>query len=250
MNKLSVATPINNYVLIKLESNDSIKLDSGLVILMPPPSKQQNEENFKPLRGSVVSLPEKLVFKQGDHTSLKWKTEMELCVGDNVILKRPALSMALSKENGSYFIEDGNVFVYIKYDEIIVGKRGEEVVILNGYVIIEPEVIAYNTPLVIPEMAKKDSRMFGIVRFIGKPNQEYHITKNSKSEDIATTDEVFWGRKENGEFKIDAVELQPGDKVQFAPSTAIPLEQELFQTLAGRNQKLYRMQRFNILTKI
>lgn len=242
--------PISNYCLIKLESNDSIALNNGCVLYMPRESQQLNGETHKPLRGEVVGLPKRLYFKQGDHTGMKWRTELELEIGDKVILRRPAVSMALSPDRGSYFVEGEDIFIYMKYYEIVLGKRGEDVIVLNGFIIVEPLTVGYSTTLIVPDSARTISKRFGTVRFIGKPNQEYHNTKNSKSEAVIVTDEVFWARKENGEFKIDAVELQVGDRVQFKASSAIPVEQELFKTLMGRYTLLYRMQRFNIQAKL
>lgn len=286
--KLSDTIPHINQVLIKLESNESIKLEDGNVIYMPPESKQLIPEEFKPLRGEVIGVPSKLYFKNGDHTGLKWRTEMELQIGDRVIMKRPALSMALSKDQGSWFEENGEVYIYLRYDEIIIAIRKrirrtfwtgilpngatqvndkdfekhlkehnenpenhyEEKIVLNSFVIVSPLQLEYNTHLIVPDVAKKDSMYFGTVKYIGSPNQEYHVTKNSKNEDVVLSDEIIWVRKEDEQLKIDVVELQVGDLIQFPKSSAIPIEPELFRTLGAKDEKLYRMQRFNIICKL
>lgn len=248
--KLKDYKPGINQVLIKLESNESIKLEDGKVIYMPPESKQINPEEFRPLRGEVIGVPSKLYFKNGDHTGLKWRTEMELQIGDRVIMKRPALSMALSKDQGSWFEENGEVCIFLRYDEVIIAIRGEEKIVLNSFVIVSPLQLKYNTHLIVPDVAKKDSMYFGTVKYIGSPNQEYHVTKNSKHEDVVLSDEIIWVRNEDEQLKIDVVELQVGDLVQFPKSSAIPIEPELFRTLGGKEEKLYRMQRFNIICKL
>jgi hypothetical protein len=247
---LTLAKPMNNYCVIKLESNDSITLDSGVVFFIPPPSQQENREEHKPLRGEVVGLPDELTFVQGNHNYMPWVTKMELEIGDKVIVRRPALSMALSKDQGSFFVEGEDIYIYLKYNEIVVAKRGEEVIVLNGYIIVEPIVEAPTTFLIVPDSAKKTSMSQGIIRYIGSPNKEYHVTKNGKSEDVFQSDDVPWARMENGEMKIDLVDLQVGDKIQFKSSSAVKLEQDLHRTLAGRNTILYRMQRHNIQAKL
>ncbi len=75
--------PLTNQVLIKMESNDSIEVEGGHKIYMPPKEKQQNDQEFVPLRGEVVAVPERLYFKQNDHSGLKWRTEMECKSGQD-----------------------------------------------------------------------------------------------------------------------------------------------------------------------
>jgi hypothetical protein len=246
---LGLGRPINNYVVLKMEPNETITMPSGVKFFLPPPSLQENKEVYKPLRGQVVSVPE-LRFVQGDRSTMDWKTDMELEVGDNVIVRRPALSMALGKDHPSYYVENGELFIYLKYQEIVVAKRGDHIIVLNGYCIIEPLIDAPKTSLHVPDMAKKNSRKFGIIRYLGKPNQEYHISKNSREEEIIPNDDVYWARKENGEIKIDIAELEVGDKVMFKESSAIPLEPDILRTIGTINTPLYRVQRPNIQAKL
>lgn len=294
---LTIAKPKNNWVLVRLEQNDKIFLDNGVVLFMPPASQQNNSQENLAIRGEVIAVPPALDFVQGDRSKMMWRTEMELQVGDKVILKRPAVAMALGPDFPSFFTEGEQIYIYIKYQECVVairkkwdkikfvdknvydspkvsgyvlvdemgmnpnidkgwkpeplqGSPDEEIIVLNGFCIVEPISIGYKTNLVVPESAKKISQKLGIVRFVGKPNQEYHKTRNAKMEDDTPIDEVFWVRKEGEEIKIDKCELEPGDMIQFKESTAIMLEPGITKTLLGKDVPLYRMQRINIKAKI
>lgn len=250
---LSKGICINNYVLLKMEPNETITMPSGVKFFLPPPSAQENKEVYKPLRGEVISVPT-LKFKQGDRSTMDWRTDMELEVGDKVIVRRPALSVAIGEDHPSYYVENGELFIYLKYQEIVVATRlvdgKNKIIVLNGYCLIEPIIESAKTFLYVPDSAKKQSKKFGIIKYLGKPNQEYHKSKNSAEQEIIPTDEVPWVRKENGEIKIDIAELQVGDKVMYKESSAIPLEPDMLRSLGDRNTTLYRVQRINILAKL
>lgn len=246
---LTLGNPINNFVILKMEPNETITMPSGVKFFLPPPSAQENKEVYKPLRGEVISVPT-LKFKQGDRSTMDWRTDMELEVGDKVIVRRPALSMAIGNDHPSFYVENGELFIYLKYQEIVVATRGDKIIVLNGFCLIEPIIESEKTFLYVPDTAKKQSKKFGIIKYLGKPNQEYHISKNSAEQEIIPTDEVPWVRKEDGELKIDIAELQVGDKVMYKESSAIPLEPDMLRSLGDRSTPLYRVQRINILAKL
>jgi len=228
---LKSATPISNFVLIKLYKNDTVKFASGVEFIIPPFANNDSERT--PLRGEVIMTPDQLTFKQGNHALMPWKCEMELLKGDDVIVKRPALEMALSKDNGSYFEENGDIYCYLKYSELVLAIRGEEIIMLNGMVLVSPiDEELPQTNIAGFEQSKKESTQYGIIAHIGKPNQEYHNTKDSRGNEIITEDDP---------------NLKVGDKILFSKAGNIKLEQELHQSLG---KKYWRMPRTKILAVI
>lgn len=242
---------LNNYVLIKLYSTDKIKTKSGLEFIAPLPRFQNNEEEYKPLRGEVVKVPERLIFIQGNHAQMPWDCDMELQVGDDVIIKRPALSMALGNDHPSFYIENGDLFVLIKYNELVCAIRNKQIIMLNGFLLVEPiekELAKTEIPgFEYAQQEKKNSSLYGTIAHIGKPNREYHITKDAKGQDVFTPTKYPWIRTENGEVKMDMVDLKVGDKIQFAKAGDIKVEQDLFQILP---KPYFRMPRTKVIAVV
>lgn len=229
---LTKGKPISNYVTIRLKQNDKYRTENGVEIFTPTQSKINNEEEIKPVRGEVIAVPDKLTFIQGDWSNMPWKCEMELQVGDDVIIKRPALSMAISDANSSYFVENDELFVYIKYNELVCAIRGEEIIMLNSMLLVEPEEVELKTTIENFQQEKKTSSCYGRIAHVGKPNLEYHNTKDARGNDVITE---------------DYPNLKVGDRVLFAKAGDIIAETEIFRTL---DKKYWRMPRTKILAVI
>lgn len=113
-----------------------------------------------------------------------------------------------------------------------------DIIPLNGYCIIEPvgneeyeelEKKFSELGLRMPElMRRKHSIKYGIVKYIGKPNEEYWW--NGKT--VRDTDE--------------GCDIKVGDKIVMRKSSDIPLEYEHHASLEGR-KKFFRVQRRYII---
>ena len=89
----------------------------------------------------VVRVPKKLEFSSTfiSKNVLPWETKMELQPGDKAWV-RP-LSVIGSEFTELIKIttrEDKQVYFLLSYEDFFVAKRGEEVICLNGYVLIQP----------------------------------------------------------------------------------------------------------------
>ena len=182
--------PLNNWVLIKPNrGEDEIVLNKG----------EHNEMKFyidfrfdptkhAPTVGEVVRVPEKLYYSRSNSNSTEWLTDMELREGDTVLYSYLSASIALGMEQNTYghtyedkrivTVEgDDNIYILVKYDKIYVAKRNEDVIPVNGYMLIEPlERKSIDTFLHLPDIVKeanKDSSMYGVVRYKGSRIEEY-----------------------------------------------------------------------------
>ena len=217
--------PYNN-VLVKMDrDNDELLLSNGdklkLVTAWEPYMHAVTS-------GIVLAVPEKLIFDPINHNTLMFKVPMELQVGDRVIFDYKAEAQ-VKKEYEP--IEGGYP---IRYDAIHLAIRGEEIIPVNGYVILEAcestedeqikNIIKAGLDLTQEIMSTK-SKQFGIVRYLGSPVLQY-----------AQLD------VELGE-ENDILEV--GQKVHFDSNYAVPLQYDLHQII-DKGKTLYRVRRKNI----
>lgn len=235
--------PINNWVVIQPNRGaDEIVLNKGTKDEMKfYVDFAYNPNKHVPVVGTAVKVPEKINYcnnkrKPGFFNSLQWKTEMELREGDTVFYNYLAGSTALGLEQNNYgqnytdkrviTVEgDSNIYIMVKYDRVYVAKRKDDVIPVNGFMLVEPMDKQYfETFLHIPEMVKntnKKSSTYGIVRYKGSRLEEYH-------------DRPMYKDPSNSELKV-------GDLVALNDVSDIPLEWDLHSEFEG-NKTFYRVQ--------
>ncbi len=126
--------------------------------------------------GRVVKLPEKLYYNEEDiHNSFPWDTDIELEVGDM------AWWNFIETLNTNEIQIGNKVLRFIPYQDCYCAKRqdkllGEQVIMLNGYVLLEPIPLARLSELdhISQDKFYNDR---GIVRYIGNANRAY-VNKN------------------------------------------------------------------------
>jgi hypothetical protein len=212
-----------NNVLIKFDeepeeievSGVSLKIDTSF-----------NKMQHQVTTGTVMALPQRLYFDRTNVVkSVEYDVDMELQVGDRVIMSY--LSYGEAIKNAS--IDDCH---YVRYDEIHVILRGDQVIPINGLVLIEPinmtesnEVKEVSKFLILPDYVKvQKSETRGIVRYKGKPVKRYLLDR---------FDTIY-------ESEDD---VQVGDYVYFSPNYAVPLQYDMHKSLP---MTLYRMRRKDI----
>ena len=212
-----------DYVLV-----EPIETDAGFYI-----DKDYEKNKHAPVLGKVVALPEKLRFKGRElaqkiackfrprraraeilhinATTLEYDTQMELEVGDVVIMGFLSHSNAMDNK----FTYGNNILV--RYDDLILAKRDGEILPLNGRVIVRPIYEPQDVFLGHTRSATK-----GEVIAIGRPLGGYqYYPKHIEEDDILV-----------------------GDIVSFRKTAAIPIEFGIYQTLG---EELYYMNRLNVL---
>jgi co-chaperonin GroES (HSP10) len=214
--------PLANYVLVKpAMGNSKLELPSGVVLFL---DTSYDENKHAETRGTVVRTPMKLTFDKKDpHHTMDWKTEIELQEGDDIIYHY--LSAANAVGDGEYIDCEGEIYFLIRYDQIFVAKRGEDVIPVNGFILVEPmaEDVKLNHGLILPDYLKerKDSKK-GIVKYIGSCNQAYLPDA--------------WANV------VDQDNIRPGDLVVYDPHCDIPLQYDLHANFEGK-KTFWRIQR-------
>lgn len=161
--------------------------------------------------------------------SVEFDTDMEVRVGDDVVFRYI---------NRIACVEDEQVFgrdelgsrgaLLISYDELYMALRGDERILLNGWILVEP--VEYSEAELIEmgggfEKAMKSLEKpgVGIVREVGMPNYGY-----------------LDGTEEGPDVK-------PGMEILFRHSNAVPIEFKYHKELNEGKYAFYRMQRKDIL---
>lgn len=212
-----------NYVLIEpSRGNDEIILPSGLKLYIDITFEK---EKHAVTTGTIIKTPKYLVFnRKRAAVSVEFDVDMTLLPGDKVFFHYLVSENCI--KDGRYYEVDGRIYFMVKYDRIFCAKRGDEVVMVNGWVLVEPvEEDVYKTNLILPEYLKKQvSQKEGIVKYVGPAVRSYffepEIVENDK-------------------------DAKPGDRILFSPNSDIPLEYDLHASFEGK-KKYFRMQRKDI----
>jgi co-chaperonin GroES (HSP10) len=114
---------------------------------------------------------------------MSWKTNMAVQVGDEVWFN------FISSTHSNGFDIDGEMYLFIPYADCFVAKRGEEVICLNGYILLSEIKKEDKSFLYLAETDKIDLHR-GKVRFVGEPNSQYKVDSFSDDIDIAEGDMV------------------------------------------------------------
>ena len=154
-----------------------IELGEGKIKIDPTYERGHHQ----PVRGKVVAVPHRL--RYGDSVMLDWDTDMELQVGDEIVVNYNEIHNALRSFRRSYFILNGKRIIAVRYDKINAGKRDGKIIPVNGYVYVEPIPPTALDPLENPYLKQNArDRVWGVVRYVGKRNRAYFHTDEYKDD--------------------------------------------------------------------
>lgn len=182
----------SNVVLVRMPEQQDIVSSSGLILNFNPDIQYaegsgSHRADCAQTWGWVVKTPPRLFFNVfSPDLSMPWDTEMEILPGDKVWFNHIASLNSLNIET------EKGIYKFVPYDDLIVAIRDNEVIPLNGNILLEE--------------VKKEKASFldfredidyhrGIVRYAGKPNKAY-------LSDV-----------------MDMTDVQPGDMITFTPNT-------------------------------
>ena len=253
--------PINNFVLLKVKAdNAKIKLQGGQILFLDTTYQQERHSN---VICEVVSVPDRLIYglssEKNDKTqqrlpkphSMDWKCDMDLQVGDEVIIHYMAYVNAFGEDKRAFILDEQEYF-FCPYSMIYLAKRrwtkteedvfwkvnttaptkeqkeelsividGDKiynVIMLNGYTLVQPVEKALTSKyLELPEHLTQTNKKKVRICYTGKPNQEYL----------------------NGIYYD--VKVKPGDVCIVDKSIDVPLEADDHKTFNG-DEPYWRLQ--------
>jgi len=220
--ELSKLKPMNNMVLISpLEDRSTHKIADIELKL----ETELTETAFQYINviNKVVAVPDKIKFGVGFS---EWKTEMELKVGDVVVVNRMPIQFAINDKN--YIECEGIRYFWIKYSDIyckiptwhdwdsdtdIIIKRKYSPI--NGYILAEPimETEGWGEYKV-----EKESQKSAIVKYVGTPNTE-HLSR--------------FKPESQSDYEPMDMPCQVNDVIFFKKYANVHLEEGIKQTLGG-----------------
>ncbi len=227
---------LNNFCLIKLDpENTSIKLRNGFELYVD--NSFEPEKNAT-VTGEVFGLPSHLKYSGKPNLDMPWLCDMELQMHDKVILYYLSVVNALNPRNKRYILEGEDKYIFVSYDNVYAIVRGEQVIPINGFCLIEPiedpaithereRMKALGMELVTMGRKISNQVTYGKIKYLGNPNRAYV--------------EDFHSDK--------GVDVAVGDVVVIRKTADIPLQYELHAKI-NDGVKLFRVQRKNILAKM
>ena len=220
---------IPNRVIVKLtRKEDELDLGNGNKIFIDPSFAR---EMHAPTVGIVVNFSEKL-----NPSLMRWKTTCELKLNDYVVFSYESSLHALGDDDSRALMDENkDLYVILDYEDLFVAKRGTKIIPLNGYVLCSPIPVEHKTSLVVPSSLKKmRSDKFVKIAHLGLRNEEYYNGDGSIREDLY--DPMWVGKV--------------GDTVLISKNCDLTVEYELHQSLSGRKETFFRVQRCYIKANI
>ena len=221
-----------NNVMIELDSeNDHIKMKTGGEIYL---DTSYEPDKHVTVTGTVRAIPTSLRFDPENPSYMPWDTDMEIKIGDRVIIHYLAVMNCFRPEMKKYWVQDGKRLVFIQYRSIFCLIREDVIIPINGYCLVEPIPDRYieslkeradTAGLILAGMNEKNNKrvVYGRVAYISIPNKRYF-------------DSIYTDK---------GVDISPGDEVVMRKISDLPTEYEFHAKLDG-GRKFYRVQRCDI----
>ena len=130
---------MNNMVLVKPRiQNDRVICDSGVELFIDTTYEAEKHTNVV---CDVIRVPNQLIFsrKYGNYVTMPHDVDMEVLPGDIAYCDYLAVQNAITnKFDGKGFIENGEIYILIHYQNIFMVLRDDFPIMCNGYVLVEP----------------------------------------------------------------------------------------------------------------
>lgn len=177
-----------NKVIVEYDSKQTEKTPSGLYA----PIGALNHEtaaNFVPRIGKVFKLPKMLYYDKKDMAnSMRWKTEIELEIGDTVWMNHvTALDFQFQFEGKNYKL--------INYEDIVCAKRNGKVIMINGYILCKP---VFEKKKVLMFEKEEEILTHAVVEYIGKHIEQYQDPRRYETDSIKVGDRIIFDKKALG----------------------------------------------------
>ena len=185
LSKIKLGT---NLTLVHVQSNEGRKTKGGIIVgfnldVVYGEGTGSHAADVAEVHGRMVKCCDKLLFDKGDPYTMGWETSIQVQEGDEVWFNFIASTTCDALE------VDGELYLLLPYSDLFVAKRGETVIPLNGYVLLEEVKKEEVSFLYLAETDKVDQKR-GIVRYVGEPNRSYRVEAWSDDIDIAEGDLV------------------------------------------------------------
>lgn len=178
------------------------------------------KEKHVPVYGTVYQAPEEFVFTKNDPLGSEWKTTIEIIKGDTVYFHFVAALNAIDEKQKRSVVVDGELLFLIPYTSLFAVKRGNDIIPLNGLVLLEP--VTEKQKFTGKEIS---NTRLGLVRYVGSDILDYAMRDMS---------EVYQPK------------VEPGDIAILDKSCHATMEYDFHASLEGK-KLFYRVEKRLIL---
>lgn len=173
----------SNHVLIELKHKvENERSDAGIYKFVSTTVAQKNYMN---MYGTIAKVPNKLHYDSSikkHYNAMSWITDVEVKEGDVVWW---VAHVGNTVDRYKYC---GREFMLVHYELLILAKRGDELIPVNGNMLLED--VNYKDGFGEYKVEKKEKFKF-VVRYLGKPNKGYFNKKHSDEIDVSVGDTVY-----------------------------------------------------------
>ena len=190
----------DNYVLVRMnELNKQKKTKSGIYLTSgASDTNLDSNDIFDQVdRSGTVEMVSNLYFNPSDPLSLGNKTDMEVQKGDKV------WALAIDSNMAYRFKIKGIHYKLIRYDGLTVAKRGEQIIPLNGWLLLDFVIEKTSELIKIPFKVRILDQ--GVVKYAGSKNSDYTINYGKS---------MSGGLHKINNFSDD-IDVKVGDMVQY-----------------------------------
>ena len=163
---------LNNRILMKIELTEKKKSESGLYLNEGDFSIGQaarNDTGSVTRYGEVIKKPKLLHNTRKDGYGISWDTDYDIEIGDIAYWGK------MEAYDSPVIVCGEDIYFLIRYEEIILVKRGEEIIPLNGNCVLEEVKEMDRSSFLIMEHTKKTNKKKGVVKYLGAPNRSYDV---------------------------------------------------------------------------
>jgi hypothetical protein len=191
-NRYKVHYP-SNLVIVEMPPEKELITPTGINVGFNPETMYAEGESSHvadcaPVVGVIVKQVEKLYYNPTDTArTMSWKTPLETKIGDTVWFHH------LISKNCCEINVDGVIYKIIPYEDLFVAKRGDDVICLNGNVLLEEMQIDKISKFDVLDHGRDNKR--GIVRFNGSDVTEFQCEESIDMPDLKAGDIVIIDQK-------------------------------------------------------
>jgi co-chaperonin GroES (HSP10) len=214
--ELSKMVAMTNVIVVKPEllGVNEKKLENGIKLYL---ETSYSPEIWINVWGKVIKNPLSLFYHFPHENSLGWKTDIETKEGDYVLYNFVSAAQALGKlynplhesDDSRWFFCEEELYLFLRYDDIFLAKREDEIVMMNGFIMVEAldEEEVKSSIIKIPDhIRKKRSMLYGKVTNIGSRINEYYGYENyGDTFDVKKGDVICFEKFFNIELEVDAI---------------------------------------------
>ena len=158
-----------NHVLVEVDClrHKKVAFQDGTQVIVDPSFVPEQHANTN---GIVKAIPESLFFDKSDvFECSQYLSDIDVEVGDRIFFHYLQINEAVKHKK--YLEEDGKFYVFIRHDSLFCGIRGEDIIMFNGWMLLEPvdvEKKKYNTVITtLPKDRQKKDPLKGKIIHVG-----------------------------------------------------------------------------------